>query len=170
VPCRYFSVWPSDCRACSASGTSRTGEVWTFLGFPTYGGGPFEQVGIQASVPLLVGFLVVCLLEVVVGVLLWTGTSYASSLSYALLAFELAFWIGFALPLGRRWGWPARHSCCWPDNPSRCGELSAVQTIRTCRRACAVSRSRWTSTPPSECKGTACGMRRLASYRPGDAR
>ena len=26
---------------------ARTGEVWTFLGFPTYGGGPFERLGIQ---------------------------------------------------------------------------------------------------------------------------
>jgi len=79
---------------------ARTGEVWTFLGFPTYAGGPFERAGIQTSVPLLVGFLVVCLLEVLVGVLLWTGTSYAPGLSYALLPFELVFWLGFALPLG----------------------------------------------------------------------
>jgi hypothetical protein len=30
------------------------GDVWTFLGFPTYGGGPFEDIGIKTTVPLLV--------------------------------------------------------------------------------------------------------------------
>jgi hypothetical protein len=34
------------------------------LGFPTYGGGPFEDAGIQTSVPLLVSFLLVCVGEV----------------------------------------------------------------------------------------------------------
>jgi len=29
------------------------GSVWTFLGFPTYGYGPFEDAGIQTTVPLL---------------------------------------------------------------------------------------------------------------------
>lgn len=49
---------------------------------------------------LLVGFLSVCAAEVAVGVMLWAGASYAPAVSYALLPFELAFWIGFALPLG----------------------------------------------------------------------
>jgi hypothetical protein len=79
---------------------ARTGEVWTFLGFPTYGGGPFERVGIATSVPLLVGFLLVCLAEVVVGVLVIADVSFAPALAHALLPFELAFWIGFALPFG----------------------------------------------------------------------
>jgi hypothetical protein len=35
---------------------AETGEVWTFLGFPTYGGGPFERLGLPTSVPLLIGF------------------------------------------------------------------------------------------------------------------
>ena len=26
------------------------GEVWTFMGFPAYGGGPFERFGIETSV------------------------------------------------------------------------------------------------------------------------
>ena len=63
---------------------ARTGEVWTFMGFPTYGRGPFERLGVPTSIPLLVGFLVVCVAEVVVGVLLWTDASYAPLLSYAL--------------------------------------------------------------------------------------
>jgi hypothetical protein len=47
-------------------------EVWTFMGFPTYGGGPFERWGIPTSVPLLAGFVAVCAAEIVVGVLLWS--------------------------------------------------------------------------------------------------
>ncbi len=79
---------------------ARTGEVWTFMGFPTYGGGPFERWGIQTSVALIVGFVVLCALEVVVGVLLIADVSHATGLSYALLPLELVFWIGFALPFG----------------------------------------------------------------------
>jgi hypothetical protein len=85
---------------------STTGEVWTFLGFPTYGGGPFEGIGIPTTVLLLVAFLVVCGLEVVTGWLLWRGLRAGAVLGVALLPFELAFWIGFALPSfvsGSRW-------------------------------------------------------------------
>ncbi len=79
---------------------ARTGEVLTFMGFPTYGDGPFVRIGVPTSIPLLCGFLAVCAAEVVVGVMLWADVSYAASLSYALLPFELTFWIGFALPFG----------------------------------------------------------------------
>ena len=79
---------------------SRTGEVWTFLGFPTYGGGPFERIGIRTTVPLLVAFLGVCGLEVLTGWLLWRGRRAGAVLAVALLPIELAFWIGFALPFG----------------------------------------------------------------------
>ena len=75
-------------------------EVWTFMGFPTYGGGPFERWGIPTSVPLLAGFIAVCAAEVVVGVLLWPGLSIGLWLALALLPFELFYWIGFALPFG----------------------------------------------------------------------
>jgi hypothetical protein len=78
----------------------RTGEIWTFMGFPTYGGGPFERLGLATSVPLLTAFLVVCAAEVVSGVLLWTDASGAVTAGWVLLPFELAFWIGFALPFG----------------------------------------------------------------------
>lgn len=79
---------------------AQTGEVWTFMGFPTYGGGPFEKVGLPTSTPLMLGFLVVCVAEVVVGVLLFADVSSAPLLTYLLLPFELVFWVGFALPFG----------------------------------------------------------------------
>lgn len=79
---------------------SRTGEVWTLMGFPTYGGGPFERLGLPTSVPLLLGFLFVCLAEVVLAVLIWSGAPAATTLSWLLLPFELVFWVGFALPFG----------------------------------------------------------------------
>ncbi len=79
---------------------ARTGQVWTFLGFPTYGGGPFQRVGVPTSVPLLLGFVLVCLAEVAAGVLLLVGAPHAAAVSYALLPVELVFWVGFALPLG----------------------------------------------------------------------
>jgi hypothetical protein len=79
---------------------ARTGEVWTLMGFPTYGGGPFERLGLWTGVPLLAAFLLVCAAEVVLALLLWSGASGAVTLSWLLLPFELAFWIGFALPFG----------------------------------------------------------------------
>lgn len=79
---------------------AQTGEVWMFMGFPTYGNGPFERIGVHTSTALLVAFLLVCIAEVAVGLMLWADTPYAPIVSYALLPFEMAFWIGFALPLG----------------------------------------------------------------------
>ncbi len=79
---------------------ARFGEVWTFLGFPTYGGGPFEGWGRPTSVALLIGFVAVCAAEVVAGVLLWSDIPIAPWLALALLPVELVFWIGFALPVG----------------------------------------------------------------------
>lgn len=79
---------------------ARHGEVWQFLGFPTYGGGPFERAGIPTTVGLLVGFVVVCAAEVALGVLLLANWQPALWLSLALLPVELAFWFGFALPYG----------------------------------------------------------------------
>jgi hypothetical protein len=75
-------------------------EVWQFLGFPTYGDGPFERAGISTTVGLLVGFVVVCAAEVAVGVLLLADWHPALWLSLAIVPFELAYWTGFALPFG----------------------------------------------------------------------
>lgn len=85
---------------------AKQGEIWTFLGFPTYGGGPFERIGIQTSVPLLIGFVLVCVLEILVGWLLWRGLEIGGVASIVLLPFELSFWIGFALPFGPLLGIP----------------------------------------------------------------
>ena len=76
------------------------GEVWTFLGFPTYGHGPFENIGLPTSVPLLTAFLLVGVAEFVAGWLLWQRRRAGTVLALALLPFEFAFWIGFALPFG----------------------------------------------------------------------
>ncbi|MDZ5620928.1 hypothetical protein [Nocardioides bizhenqiangii] len=75
-------------------------EVWQSLGFPTYGAGPFERAGIPTTVPLLLGFVVVCAAEVGLGVLLLADWHPALWLSLAILPFELAYWTGFALPFG----------------------------------------------------------------------
>jgi hypothetical protein len=79
---------------------ARTREVWTLWGFPTYGGGPFERLGMNTSVPLLAAFVAVCAAELVTGTMLWTGASGAVPAIWILLPFEFAFWIGFALPFG----------------------------------------------------------------------
>ncbi len=79
---------------------AQTGEVWMFMGFPAYGGGPFERIGLLTSVPLLIGFALVCLAEVAVGVMLLLDVPHAATVSYLLLPFEFVFWIGFALPFG----------------------------------------------------------------------
>jgi hypothetical protein len=79
---------------------ARHGEVWTFLGFPTYGGGAFERWGWPTGVALLLAFVAVCVAEVVIGLLIWGDVAAAPWLALALLPIELVFWIGFALPFG----------------------------------------------------------------------
>jgi hypothetical protein len=49
----------------------RHGEVWYLMGFPTYGDGPFEVIGVTTTVGLLTGFVTVCAAELAVGALLW---------------------------------------------------------------------------------------------------
>ena len=46
-------------------------RVWPFLGFPTYGGGPFGDVGLDSSPGLLAAFVGVCGLEMLAGFWLW---------------------------------------------------------------------------------------------------
>lgn len=77
-----------------------TGQVWTFMGFPTYGGGPFEKAGLATGPPLLTAFLVVCVLQVVLGVLILADVGGAKVLSCVVLVVSMIFWVGFALPVG----------------------------------------------------------------------
>lgn len=69
------------------------------MGFPAYGRGPFERVGIRTTVPLLLGFLLVCILELVAGYLLWQGYKSGAVLALVLLPLGGIFWWGFALPI-----------------------------------------------------------------------
>jgi hypothetical protein len=86
---RYFAEWH---------------RPWMFMGFPAYGDGPFEDIGIDTSTPLLVLFLAVCVGELAVGVALWRRARWSVAAGLALLPFEFAFWIGFALPVGYLFG------------------------------------------------------------------
>lgn len=76
------------------------GTIATFMGFPTYGHGPFERFGIYTSLPLLTGFFVVCALECICGWGVWYGDKGSAVLSLAIIPLELFFYIGFALPFG----------------------------------------------------------------------
>ena len=86
--------------AYGAAYLARHDEVWTFLGFPTYGDGPFHSAVLPTPVPLQTAFGAVCAAEVVDGYLLWRGRPSGRRLSLALLPVELVFWSGFALPFG----------------------------------------------------------------------
>jgi hypothetical protein len=70
----------------------------------TYGRGPFECVGIPTTVLPIVGFVMVCAAELIPGVLLLAGWHPALWISVALLPFEFAYWLGFALPFGFLFG------------------------------------------------------------------
>ena len=69
------------------------------MGFPAYGGGPFERAGLPTTVPLLVAFLLVCVLEALAGVLLWGAQRSGAVLALVLLPLGGVFWWGFALPI-----------------------------------------------------------------------
>jgi hypothetical protein len=79
---------------------ARTGEVWKFLGFPTYGNGPFEHWGVPTSVALLGGFVLVCAAELLLGAMILVNAPGTKAFAVALLPLEFAYWVGFALPLG----------------------------------------------------------------------
>jgi hypothetical protein len=68
------------------------------LGYPSYGGGAFERLGIATTVPLLIAFLAVCVLDVVAGVLVWQEQRSGALLALALLPLSAVFWWGFDLP------------------------------------------------------------------------
>jgi hypothetical protein len=74
-------------------------DIPIVLGFPAYGRGPFERIGIPTTVPLLAAFLLVCILEAVAGSLLWRGSMAGAVLALVLLPLGGVFWWGFALPI-----------------------------------------------------------------------
>ena len=89
IPCLY-GIWH----------LQKTQTIAYFMGFPTYGKGPFERVGIYTSIPLLAGFLLVCAMESICGWGLWHGEKGSAIISFAIIPAELLFYIGFALPFG----------------------------------------------------------------------
>jgi hypothetical protein len=68
------------------------------MGFPAYGRGPFERIGIPSTVPLLSAFLVACVLEGIAGWLLWNGDKAGGLLAMVIVPVGALFWWGFALP------------------------------------------------------------------------
>jgi hypothetical protein len=69
------------------------------MGFPAYGAGPFERIGIPTTVPLLIAFLSVCVIEGVAAWLLWGAHRSGAILALAVLPVGAIFWWGFALPI-----------------------------------------------------------------------
>lgn len=74
-------------------------DIPIVMGFPAYGQGPFERVGIATTAPLLAVFLLICILEAVAGGLLWEGYRSGAVLALVLLPAAGVFWWGFALPI-----------------------------------------------------------------------
>ncbi len=68
------------------------------FGFTAYGGGGFERRGLTTSIPLLLGFLLIALLELPAGWLLWEGRGIGGILSLGLLLPGAVYWWGFDLP------------------------------------------------------------------------
>ena len=85
--------------AYGAAYLARHAEVWSFHGYPTYGGGPFESWGLPTLL-MQMGFVLVCAAELITGNLLWLRRPAGRTLSLALLPVEVFFWVGFALPFG----------------------------------------------------------------------
>jgi hypothetical protein len=83
-----------------AIGNLLTGrDIPIVMGFPAYGRGPFERVGIPTTVPLLAAFLIICLLEALAGWLVWEGYKVGAVLALVLIPVGAIFWWGFALPI-----------------------------------------------------------------------
>jgi hypothetical protein len=68
------------------------------FGFTAYGGGAFERHGLNTSIPILLGFLLLSLAELPAGWLLWEGYLIGGILSLGLLVPGAVYWWGFDLP------------------------------------------------------------------------
>lgn len=72
--------------------------IATVLGFPAFGRGAFERHGLPTTIPLVLGFLLICVLEAVAGGLLWSGRKVGAVISLVLLVPGAVYWWGFDLP------------------------------------------------------------------------
>jgi hypothetical protein len=68
------------------------------FGFPAYGGGGFERHGLVTSIPLLIGFLIICIAEAYTVWLLWEGYKTGAVLALILVIPGAVYWWGFDLP------------------------------------------------------------------------
>ncbi len=68
------------------------------FGYPAYGGGGFERHGIVTTIPLLIGFLVICIAEAYAVWLLWGGYKTGAVLALILVLPGAVYWWGFDLP------------------------------------------------------------------------
>ena len=84
--------------AYGAAYLTRHAEVWTFLGYPTYGGGPFESWGFP-TLPMQMAFVLVCATALILGNLLWRAAGRPDPVA-GVFQVEAFFWFGFALPFG----------------------------------------------------------------------
>jgi hypothetical protein len=76
------------------------GGVPSVLGFPAYGGGAFESSGIPTTLPLVAVFLVICLGQILAGVVVWRRMRAGAVLALLVLLAGSVCWLGFAFPVG----------------------------------------------------------------------
>lgn len=82
-----------------ASHLLRERALPSFMGlFPMYGGGLFERFSPEAFSVLLGLFMALSALEAYAGWLLWNAEPLGAWMTLALLPFEIAFWVGLAVP------------------------------------------------------------------------
>jgi hypothetical protein len=83
-----------------ASHYSKAGTLPSFMGlFPMYGGGPLDRFSPEVFAVFLGLFTALCALEAYAGWLLWNGEPVGARMTLVLLPVEVAFWVGFAVPV-----------------------------------------------------------------------
>ncbi|MBA3430015.1 MAG: hypothetical protein H0U16_00850 [Actinobacteria bacterium] len=85
------------CLICLRSLSQGRGIPLVF-GYPAYGGGGFDGIGIRTTAALVSAFLGLCILEVSTGWLLLGKRRAGAAAAMALLVPEAIFWWGFSLP------------------------------------------------------------------------
>ena len=76
------------------------GRLPTFFDMFEMYGGPWSARASQGTFELLlIAFLVVMLIVAWTAWLVWNGSTTGAILALALIAIEIVFWIGFALPI-----------------------------------------------------------------------